>query len=263
MMTVKEVSRLTGVSVRTLQYYDQIGLLHPGTRTEAGYRLYDATTLETLQQILLFRELKFSLKEIAAILQNPHFDREKALEQQIELLTLQKRHLESLITLAENIRQTGGNAMDFTAFDTKKLDEYAAKAKQQWGATAAYQEYETKNAHETTQAQQENSRALMALVAAFGHIQTKDPADPAVQAQVQKLQAFSLNITTPAPKKFCTAWARCTVRAANLPRTSTQRAALARRSSPGKPSSDTAAGEFQTCPLYPAAICASINSRSQ
>ena len=176
MMTVKEVSRLTGVSVRTLQYYDQIGLLHPGTRTEAGYRLYDAATLETLQQILLFRELKFSLKEIAAILQNPHFDREKALER--------------LITLAENIRQTGGNAMDFTAFDTKKLDEYAAKAKQQWGATAAYQEYETKNAHETTQAQQENARALMALVAAFGHMQTKDPADPAVQAQVQKLQAF-------------------------------------------------------------------------
>ena len=153
MMTVKEVSHLTGVSVRTLQYYDQIGLLHPGTRTEAGYRLYDAATLETLQQI-------------------------------------QKRHLESLITLAENIRQTGGNAMDFTAFDTKKLDEYAAKAKQQWGATAAYQEYETKNAHETTQAQQENARALMALVAAFGHMQTKDPADPAVQAQVQKLQAF-------------------------------------------------------------------------
>ena len=76
--------------------------------------------------------------------------------------------------------------MDFTAFDTKKLDEYAAKAKQQWGATAAYQEYETKNAHETTQTQQGNARALMALVAAFGHMQTKDPADPAVQAQVQK-----------------------------------------------------------------------------
>lgn len=223
MMTVKEVSRLTGVSVRTLQYYDQIGLLHPGTRTEAGYRLYDATTLETLQQILLFRELKFSLKEIAAILQNPHFDREKALEQQIELLTLQKRHLESLITLAENIRQTGGNAMDFTAFDTKKLDEYAAKAKQQWGATAAYQEYETKNAHETTQAQQENARALMALVAAFGHMQTKDPGlTRPCRHRCRNCRRSSLNITTPAPKKFCTAWARCTVRAANLPRTSTR-----------------------------------------
>ncbi len=77
MMTVKEVSRLTGVSVRTLQYYDQIGLLRPGTRTEAGYRLYDAAALETLQQILLFRELEFSLKEIAAILQSPHFDRKR------------------------------------------------------------------------------------------------------------------------------------------------------------------------------------------
>ncbi len=80
--------------------------------------------------------------------------------------------------------------MDFTAFDTKKLDEYAAKAKQQWGETAAYQEYEAKTARETKKNQQENARTLMTLVAAFGPMQTKDPADPAVQAQVQKLQAF-------------------------------------------------------------------------
>ena len=190
MRSVKEVSKLAGVSVRTLHYYDAIGLLKPAKTTEAGYRLYDDAALSRLRSILLFRELQFPLKEIRAMLDHPAFSPKKALEQQIELLTLQKRHLESLITLAENIRQTGGNAMDFTAFDTKKLDEYAAKAKQQWGATAAYQEYETKNAHETTQAQQENARALMALVAAFGHMQTKDPADPAVQAQVQKLQAF-------------------------------------------------------------------------
>ena len=60
MMTVNEVGKVTGVSVRTLQYYDKIGLLHPTEYTQAGYRLYDDTALEKLQQILLFRELGFS-----------------------------------------------------------------------------------------------------------------------------------------------------------------------------------------------------------
>ena len=87
-MTVNEVSRLTGLSVRTLQYYDKIGLLPPSGYTEAGYRLYDDTALETLQQILLFRELEFPLKEIKGIIQSPAFDRQKALDQQIELLQL-------------------------------------------------------------------------------------------------------------------------------------------------------------------------------
>ena len=79
MMTVSEVSRLTGVSIRTLQYYDKIGLLHPSGHTEAGYRLYDDTALERLQQILLFRELEFSLKDIQRIGSISAFDREKAL----------------------------------------------------------------------------------------------------------------------------------------------------------------------------------------
>ena len=105
MMTVKDVSNLTGVSIRTLQYYDKIGLLHPAHRTQAGYRLYDEAALERLQQILLFRELEFSLEDIRKILKNPEFDREKALEQQITLLTLKKQHLEKLIALAERFGQ--------------------------------------------------------------------------------------------------------------------------------------------------------------
>ena len=80
MMTVKEVSRLTGVSIRTLQYYDRIGLLHPAEYTESGYRLYDDASLERLQQILLFREMEFSLKDIKEIISSPGFDRSKALE---------------------------------------------------------------------------------------------------------------------------------------------------------------------------------------
>ncbi len=133
MMTVNEVSRLTGVSIRTLQYYDQIGLLHPAGRTKAGYRLYDDAALERLQQILLFRELEFPLREIQRILESPSFDWVKALDQQITLLTLKKQHLESLICLAKKIQSTGGNVMDFTAFDTQKIEKYTEQAKKEWG----------------------------------------------------------------------------------------------------------------------------------
>ena len=73
MRTVNEVSKLTGVSIRTLQYYDSIGLLKPTEYTEVGYRLYDEEALERLQQILLFRELEFPLKEIKDIIYNPNF----------------------------------------------------------------------------------------------------------------------------------------------------------------------------------------------
>ena len=94
MKTVNEVSTLTGVTVRTLQYYDTIGLLPPAERTEAGYRLYDDAALSRLQQILLFKELGFQLGEIKSILDNPLFDRDHALMQQIELLTMQRDRLE-------------------------------------------------------------------------------------------------------------------------------------------------------------------------
>ena len=100
MMTVNEVSKLTGVSIRTLQYYDTIGLLKPDGYTASGYRLYDDTALERLQQILLFKELEFPLKEIKRIIDAPDFDRDKALSQQIELLTMKKEHLEGLIAFA-------------------------------------------------------------------------------------------------------------------------------------------------------------------
>ena len=104
MMTVHEVSKLTGVSIRTLQYYDTIGLLKPDQYTESGYRLYDDTALERLQQILLFKELEFPLKEIKEIMDAPNFDRSKALEQQIELLTLKKEHRENLSDFARGIK---------------------------------------------------------------------------------------------------------------------------------------------------------------
>lgn len=190
MMTVNEVSKLTGVSIRTLHYYDEIGLLHPSDVTEAGYRLYDDTALERLQQILLFRELEFPLKEIARIINDANFDREKALKQQIELLTLKKEHLENLITFARGIQLTGENNMDFKAFDTQKIKEYTQKAKEQWGDTKAYKEFEQKNEKRSRDEQQVITNGLMTLFVEFGRMMNQSPDSDAVQAQVRKLQDY-------------------------------------------------------------------------
>ena len=191
MKTVKEVSQLTGVSIRTLHYYDRIGLLAPTCVTEAGYRLYDDMALERLQSILLFRELQFPLKEIKQILDSPDFDRAKALEQQITLLEMKKEHIENLIDLARGIKMIGAKPlMDFTAFDTRKMDEYARQAKESWGKTAAYQEFEQKDRLRSDQQRQDISEGMMQLFAVFGTMRKLDPADDRVQAEVGVLQAY-------------------------------------------------------------------------
>ena len=191
MMTVHEVSRLTGVSIRTLQYYDNIGLLHPADYTDAGYRLYDDAALETLQQILLFRELEFPLKDIQRIIQSPDFDRQKALDQQIGLLELRKEHLDNLIVLARGIKAAGEKKkMDFSAFDTKKLDEYAARAKESWGETAAYKEYEQKVRGRSEADMKEVGGQMMDIFAEFGAIRMEDPSSRNAQELVRKLRDF-------------------------------------------------------------------------
>lgn len=190
MMTVNQVSKLTGVSIRTLQYYDKIGLLHPAGYSQAGYRLYDDTTLETLQQILLFRELEFPLKDIKEIIESPHFDRNKALEQQIALLTLKKEHLENLIDLARGIKTIGVKNMDFSAFDTQKIDEYAAEAKKAWGNTPEYREYEEKAKGRTAEQQKAINVQMMNIFAEFGKIREGDPASSEAQSLVKQLQDF-------------------------------------------------------------------------
>ena len=190
MRTVHEVSALTGVSIRTLQYYDKIGLLHPTEYTEAGYRLYDDMALETLQQILLFRELEFPLKDIKEIISSPDFDRSKALDQQIELLKLKKEHIENLIDLAVGIKAVGVKQLTFDAFDTRKIDEYAAQAKASWGKTPAYKEYEEKSRGRTREDQLRIHQGLMDIFAEFGRIRESDPAGEEAQTLVQKLQDY-------------------------------------------------------------------------
>ncbi len=189
-MTVNEVSKISGISVRTLHYYDEIGLFTATDVTESGYRLYDEASLERLQQILLFKTLEFPLKEIKEILDSPDFDRSKALEQQIELLELRKEHLQNLINFARGVKAIGVKYMSFEAFDTKKIDEYAAQAKASWGKTDAYKEFEKKSEGRSKEEQQKLNVELMSIFAEFGKIKDKAPdCEEAIQL-AKKLQDY-------------------------------------------------------------------------
>ena len=190
MKTVKEVSHLSGVSVRTLHHYDAIGLLTPSIRTEAGYRLYDEQALERLQMILLYRELRFPLAQIREILDSPDFNRDLALQQQIQLLQLQKERLEQLLDLACSIQKTGESKMDFSAFDTSKLDDYAAQAKAAWGNTGAYREYEEKAKGRSKETEAMVGAQLMEIFREFGAIRHQPPECGEAQALVRKLQDY-------------------------------------------------------------------------
>lgn len=184
MKTVKEVSRITGVSVRTLHHYDAIGLLRPTQVTESGYRLYDDAALQRLQTILFFRELEFPLQEIKDILDTPNFDPREALADQIHLLELRKQHLENLIAHARKIHKTGVIDLNFKPFDKHEMDAYAAEAKAKWGKTEAYAECEKKNPG------QQQADGLMAVLAEFGAVKNADPASAEVQEKVAKLQNY-------------------------------------------------------------------------
>ena len=122
MRTVKELSGITGISVRTLHYYDEIGLLTPTVKSEAGYRLYDDKALETLQQILFFREFDIPLKEIKSIMDNPALDKNQILQMQREMLVAKKARTERLIASIDDILR-GENKMDFTIFNKTEISE--------------------------------------------------------------------------------------------------------------------------------------------
>ena len=192
MMTIGEMSRISHLSVRTLRHYDRIGLLRPCGATEAGYRLYDDDALRRLHTILLFRELEFPLADIRRILDTPGFDPLQALETQITLLTMRREHLDNLILLSRGLKMKGLNnmSMNFDAFDTRKLDDYAAQAKAAWGNTPAYQEFEQKHAGRTAQEDTRLERQLMEMLVTFGKRRQIDPACQEAQALVQQLRDF-------------------------------------------------------------------------
>ena len=122
MKTVKEVAKLTGISARTLHYYDEIGLFHPSEKSEAGYRLYDDKALKTLQQILFFREFDIPLGKIKAVMENPSLDRKQILQMQREMLVAKKERMERLIASVDDALK-GDNQMDFTVFTKTEIEK--------------------------------------------------------------------------------------------------------------------------------------------
>lgn len=122
MRTVKEISNITGISVRTLHYYDEIGLLKPTDKSDVGYRLYDDKALEQLQQILFFREFDIPLKEIKAVMGNPALDRNHILKMQREMLLTKIKRMERLVASIDDILK-GDNKMDFAIFNKTEMDE--------------------------------------------------------------------------------------------------------------------------------------------
>ena len=180
-MQIKEFAAFTGVSVRTLHYYDEIGLLTPAcVDRSTGYRYYDEASLLRMQEILFYRELDFSLKSIKDILSSPHYDKRKALSDQKQLLILKKERLERLI-LAIDGAAKGENIM--SVFDNKKFEAYAKEAKEKWGNTDAYREFEQRG-------KKDPSDALMEVFAEIGKLRSLDPASAEVQAAVARLQEF-------------------------------------------------------------------------
>lgn len=190
MKTVKEVSDLTGVSVRTLHHYDAIGLLKPAKVTQAGYRLYGQPELERLYLILMYRELGLSLKDIQAVLDAPDFDRNQVLDQQILLMKQKVARLRNRIHLAKAIQLTGVKDMYFEEWNPKEQEEYSRQAKALYGKTEAYGEYTRKSKGRTPQREQELGNRVMDFFRRLGAMRPCAPDAPEAQAWAKELQEF-------------------------------------------------------------------------
>lgn len=194
-LKISEVAKLTGVTVRTLHYYDKIGLLKPSKITEANYRLYSEDSLERLQQILFFRELDFPLCEIKAIMENPNYDKSVALRNQKDLLLQKRQRIDQLVQLIDRTMK-GEEKMSFQEFDQSGFEEtkkkYAEEVKQRWGTTDAYRESEEKTKHYSKNQWNEINDGVNKILEKFGEYNTngKKPEEKEVQELVREWQAY-------------------------------------------------------------------------
>lgn len=192
-MRISEVAKLTGITVRTLHYYDEIGLLKPSEITEVGYRLYSREDLEILQQILFFRELDFPLSQIKEIMNNPNYDKEEALKKQKELLIQQRQRIEGLIKLIEK-RIEGDNNMSFKEFDMNEIEEnkkkYAKEVKERWGTSKAYEESEKKTSSYNKEKWGDINQETSEIFKGFAELRNSDPGSEEVQELVRRWQKY-------------------------------------------------------------------------
>lgn len=192
---IREFAKLTGVSVRTLHYYDEIGLLKPSSVDEQnGYRFYDEYALTRMQEILFYRELDFPLKEIRMILSSPDYDKQTALKEQRHLLILKKERLERLISALDSATKgeiINMNVFDNSEFETKR-QEYAKEAKEKWGNTAAYKESAEKTAGYSKDKWNQVNSAMDKKIAEFADCKKNGFAPDSHEAQefVKKWQDF-------------------------------------------------------------------------
>ncbi len=189
-MAIKEFAKLSGVSVRTLHYYDEIGLLKPAVvNRQTGYRFYDENSLLRMQQILFYRELDFSLKSISEILSAPDYNKEKTLNEQKRLLVLKKERLERLISAIDGAMK-GENVM--TSFDNSNIEKYKAEVKARWGNTTAYAEHTEKTSGYSADKWQSVTDGLNNVFAKFSDCMKNGEKPYSVKAQelVKELQAY-------------------------------------------------------------------------
>ena len=180
-MRIKEFAEFTGVSVRTLHYYDEIGLLAPAhVEHSTGYRYYDETSLLRMQEILFYRELDFSLKSIGEMLSSPTYDKTKALHEQKHLLTLKKERLERLISAIDGAMK-GENVM--TAFDDSVFEQHKAEAKARWGNTEAYQQHTEKTKNHSKQKWNDLAEEMNHIMAEFAVCMKQGKAADSAEAQ--------------------------------------------------------------------------------
>lgn len=183
-MQIKEFAQLTGVSVRTLHYYDEIGLLKPSeVDAQTGYRFYDENAFERMQEILFYRELDFSLKTIAEILSSPDYDKQQALSRQRKLLLAKKERLEQLIATLDSVEEGMGFMKTKNEYEALK-NQYAEEAKQRWGNTDAYKESENRNT--------DLSKAVPLLDAVFEEFAELNRAGASPESEPAKIMAEKL-----------------------------------------------------------------------
>ena len=192
-LKISEVAKLTGVTVRTLHYYDEIGLLRPSEITESGYRLYDEAALESLQQILFFRELDFPLNKIKEIMIHPNYDKEFTLIKQKELLMQKRKRIDGLINLIDKTIK-GENNMSFKEFDMTEIEankiKYADEVKNRWVKTDAYKESEAKTKNYNKDKWNEINEGIEGILKKFSDYRKLDPADKEVQDLVEMWKQY-------------------------------------------------------------------------
>jgi DNA-binding transcriptional MerR regulator len=195
-MKIHEVAKLSGVTIRTLQYYDKIGLLTPSEVTEAGYRVYHEEDLDRLQQILFFKELEFPLKEIKDIMNNPEYNRMEALQNHRIMLLEKRNRMNQLIRLVEE-RLRGNKNMSFKEFSMDSVEshkkQYAEEVRSRWGNTEAYAEYEKKAKGYSKEDWNSILQEGDSIMSEFAKYTDLSPEDTMVQELVIRWQAFITN----------------------------------------------------------------------